>query len=75
MRPAMLVDPFNLPEDVMTRYNFGSMAQGDYILVPKRTARRACAAAYMYAVRNPGFKFQCHKWGRRGRYQIKRLFS
>lgn len=55
-----------------THYPFRAMGYGDHIIVPKRLARQATAAAYMYGLRHR-ITFTCTKFGTRGRMKIRRL--
>lgn len=56
----------------LNRYPFGQMQIGDYLIVPRRLAKRASAAAYIYGGRR-GMAFSCRLWGTRGRMKITRI--
>lgn len=53
-------------------YPWAQMTYGDYIIVPKKLAQRAAAAAYMYASRR-GLYFRCQPFGTDGRVKIIHL--
>ena len=54
------------------KYPFLDMTIGDYIIVPRRLRKRATAAAYMIG-RKYGIRFECRKFGTKGRTKIRHI--
>lgn len=58
------------PNRHRNEWPFPRMYRDDYLIVAKRFAHRAAAAAYMYGHRHPKRRLTCHKFGTQGRVRI-----
>lgn len=50
-------------------YPYGEMLRGQYIVVPRRLAKRATSAAYVFGQKHRKY-FMCRTFGTRGRVRI-----